>query len=79
MDAKSSNDWKTPVLIIGGILGAVIGVVAARLYIRADEAALEKARQRGPQHLKLSPSVILPIVFSLAGLLRKIGGLIDDE
>ena len=74
-NSTASPNWKTPILLVGGVLGAIVGVVAAHLYIRAGEEALERARQRGPQGLKLSPGTMLPIVMGVVSLLRQINGL----
>ncbi len=69
------NNWKLPIIVSGGLLGAAIGAVAARLFIRSDEIALEADRQRGPKGIGLSPSVALPLAITLIGLIREIGGL----
>lgn len=73
------NNWKMPILVGGGFLGAAIGAVAARLFIRSDEIALERDRQRGPKGLGFSPSVMLPLAITLIGLIREIGGLAGDK
>lgn len=69
------NNWKLPIIVSGGFLGAAIGAVAARLFIRSDEIALEYDRQRGPKGLGFSPSVMLPLAITLVGLIREVGGL----
>ena len=69
------NNWKMPILVGGGFLGAAIGTVAARLFIRSDEIALEHDRQRGPQGIGFSPSLMIPLAITLLGLIREIGGL----
>jgi hypothetical protein len=69
------NNWKLPIIVSGGFLGAAIGAVAARLFIRSDEIALEHDRQRGPKGIGFSPSLMIPLVITLVGLIREIGGL----
>jgi hypothetical protein len=69
------NNWKMPIIVGGGFLGAAIGAVAARLFIRSDEIALERDRQRGPKGIGFSPSLLLPLAITLVGLIREIGGL----
>ena len=69
------NNWKLPIIVSGGFLGAAIGAVAARLFIRSDEIALEHDRQRGPKGIGFAPSVLLPLAITLVGLIREVGGL----
>ncbi len=69
------NNWKLPIVVGGGFLGAAIGAVAARLYIRSDEQVIERERQRGPQGLGFSPSWLLPIAITLVSLIREISTL----
>jgi hypothetical protein len=69
------NNWKMPIIVGGGFLGAAIGAVAARLFIRSDEIAIERDRQRGPKGIGFSPSLLLPLAMTLVGLIREVGGL----
>ena len=73
------NNWKMPIIVGGGFLGAAIGAVAARLFIRSDEIALEHDRQRGPKGIGFSPSLLLPLAITLVGLIREIGGLAGEK
>ena len=73
------NNWKLPIIISGGFLGAAIGAVAARLFIRSDEIALDADRRRGPQGIGFSPSVLLPLAITLVGLIREIGRLAGEK
>ena len=73
------NNWKMPIIVGGGFLGAAIGAVAARLFIRSDEIAIERDRQRGPQGIGFSPSLLLPLAITLVGLIREIGGLAGEK
>ena len=68
-------DWKMRATLIGSALGAV----AARLFIRSDAIALEHDRQRGPQGIGFSPSLMIPLLITLLGLLREIGGLAGEK
>jgi hypothetical protein len=76
---QTSNAWKIPIIVIGSALGAIFGAVASRLFIRADEAVLERDRTRGPQGLKLSLTLVLPLALTLVGLLRDIGSLGKED
>jgi H+/Cl- antiporter ClcA len=76
---QTSNAWKIPIIAIGGALGAIFGVVASRLFIRADEAVLERDRARGPQGIKPSLTLVLPLALTLVGLLRDIGSLGKED
>ncbi len=62
-------------MVGGGFLGAALGAVAARLFIRSDEIALERDRRRGPKGIGFSPSILLPMAITLVGLIREIGAL----
>ncbi len=73
------NNWKLPIIVSGGFLGAAIGAVAARLFIRSDEITLEADRRRGPKGIGFSPSVMLPLAITLVGLIREIGGLAGEK
>ncbi len=73
------NNWKLPIIVSGGVLGAAIGAAAARLFIRSDAIALEHDRQRGPQGIAISPSLLVPMVITLIGLIREIGGLAGQK
>jgi hypothetical protein len=73
------NNWKLPIIVGGGFIGAAIGAVAARLFIRSDEIALERDRQRGPKGIGFSPSLLLPLAITLVGLIREIGALAGEK
>jgi H+/Cl- antiporter ClcA len=64
---------------IGGVIGAVVGAVASRLFIRADSQAIERSRARGPQGKQLSLTTILPIAIGVIGLIRQIGSLAEEK
>ena len=73
------NNWKLPIIVSGGFLGAAAGAVAARLFIRSDDIALERDRQRGPKGIGFSPSLMIPLAITLIGLIREIGGLAGEK
>jgi hypothetical protein len=73
------NNWKLPIIVSGGFLGAAVGAVAARLFIRSDDIALERDRQRGPKGIGFSPSLMIPLAITLIGLIREIGGLAGEN
>ena len=73
------NNWKLPIMVSGGFLGAAIGAAAARLFIRSDDIALERDRQRGPQGIGVAPSLMIPLAITLIGLIREIGGLAGEK
>ncbi len=79
MNDKPSAQWKAPIMIVGGVIGAVVGVVAARMWIRGDAIVLEKDIKRKPQGLSLSPLALLPIALSVIKLLRQISSLSDND
>jgi hypothetical protein len=64
------------VLIVGGFAGALVGVVAAFLYIKANEgqvAAVEAGRAQ--KVMEVSPGEAISIGLSLLGVLRLISEL----
>lgn len=63
----------------GGLIGALVGVAASRLIIRADQQALKRNQQRGPRGLALSPTAILPLLIGLIGVVRQIAALGDEQ
>ncbi len=73
------NNWKLPIIVSGGFIGAAIGAMAARLFIRSDDIALERDRQRGPKGIDFSPSLMIPLAITLIGLIREIGGLAGEK
>jgi hypothetical protein len=79
IDRNSSDDWKTPILIIGGALGVVAGVIGGRLYADADAIARERDERREPQGIKLSLPVVLPFALTIIGLLRQISDLAKHD
>ena len=74
-----SDSWKTRTMIAGGVLGTLIGIGAAMLYIRAEEEALEAARNTPVQHKAVPPTALLPVAIGVLGVLRQIGGLANRD
>jgi hypothetical protein len=68
--------FKQKVLIAGGVAGALIGLAAAFLYIKANEpkiAAVETGEAESVT--KVSPGEALSVGLSIVNLLRQIVGL----
>ena len=64
---ESGSNWKRRTLIIGGIIGAVVGVVAANILVKeAEENDNENA---------LTPARGLRLGMLVLGLLRQITGV----
>ena len=66
-------------MIAGGVLGTLIGIGAALLYVRAEEEALEKRRDKPPTRKGIAPSAALPIAIGVLGVLKQITRLADRE
>ena len=63
-------------LIIGGLLGALIGLAAAFLYIRANEAQIAAAEAGEAESVgKVSLDEGLSVGLSIINLLRQIVGV----
>jgi len=73
------ESWKGRTMIAGGVLGTLIGIGAALLYVRAEEEALEKRRAKPPTRKHIAPGAVLPIAVSILGVLRQISGLADRD
>lgn len=64
------------VLIIGGLAGALIGLGAAFLYLKANEGRIAAVEAGEVQSLgKVKPGEALSIGLAVIGLLRQIVGL----
>jgi nitrate reductase gamma subunit len=68
--AQPANSQKSQALIIGGVLGALLGIGAAYLLTR-------RAEQKGTQ-LSITPQKGVQLGVLLAGLLRSILSLGED-
>lgn len=67
---KPDNSWKLQTLVIGGVLGALVGVGAAFLLTK-------RAEQKGTS-LAITPGKGVQLGVMIAGLLRSILSLGDD-
>jgi hypothetical protein len=66
-------NWKTRVTVIGGVLGLLIGIASAMLYIHTVQG-----EQGDHEHIKLpalKTTDVLPILVTVVGLARTIAGL----
>lgn len=61
------NDFRTRVLVIGGILGTVLGVVSAILYLRAAEETYGDDLPKTPQ-----PGDAMRLGVALLAIIRSI-------
>ena len=64
------------VLIIGGLVGALVGLGAAFLYLKANEARIAAIEAGEAESLgRVKPGEALSVGLSVIGLLRQIVGL----
>jgi hypothetical protein len=70
IDQQVDESWKLKTLVVGGVLGALIGVGAALLLTK-------RAEQRGTQ-LTITPGKGVQLGVMLAGLLRSIMNIGED-
>ncbi len=70
IDQQADKSWKLKTLVVGGVLGALIGVGAALLLTK-------RAEQKGTQ-LTITPGKGVQLGVMLAGLLRSIMNLGED-
>jgi hypothetical protein len=63
---------RTRVLVAGGIAGALLGVVAATLYMRSASEGQEEAGEQLPS---VQPASVLAVVLAVLTVLRQIAGL----
>ena len=69
---------RTRVMLIGGVAGGLIGVLAAQLYLRSAEAKAEKAEEAEKAELpSLEPKDLIQLVLSVLGVLKLVDGLAD--
>ncbi len=64
MENETDPNWKMKVMIIGGVMGAVVGLSAAYLYVRKLEESGEKPN--------LATKEAVAVGLSLVALLRQI-------
>jgi hypothetical protein len=66
---------KQKVLLVGGIAGALVGLIAAYLYIQSNETQIDAAEAGEGEMSKISPSEAMTLGLSLLGVLRLISNL----
>ncbi len=76
MEKNPGMDWKTKLLLFGGIAGALVGVGAAYLYMRSVEAE-QGGTALYPRRVK--PTAAVSVGLSVLGLLRQIANLGVEE
>ncbi|MDW8327373.1 MAG: hypothetical protein RMK99_12460 [Anaerolineales bacterium] len=62
------RDWRTQAMVVGAVAGALLGLLAARLYITSVE---EEAAQKG-ETPRFSLSQAVSIGLAVLGVLRQI-------
>ncbi len=76
---STENDWKQIAYVIGGVVGALLGLIAGRLIADADETVRERDRVREPRGLKISLPMLLPFALTIISLLRQISDLAKHD
>ncbi len=76
---NKANRMVMGLVVGGGLVGALVGVVASRLFIRADQQTLQRNKEHGPRGLSLSPTASLPLLIGLVGVIRQIAALGDEK
>ena len=69
--AMPDIDWRTRAYVVGGVVGTLVGVGAAYLYVNAQE--------EGEEAPKMKPAEAMAIGLAVLALLRQIGGLTGNE
>ncbi len=67
LEAAGPLDWRTRAYVVGGLVGAIVGIGAAYLYVNAAES-----QEDAPD---LKPGEAVGIGLAVLGLLRQIAGL----
>jgi len=70
---------RTRVMLIGGVAGGLIGVLAAQLYLRS--AGMEAEKGEEAQEVKLSslePRDMIQLVLGVLGVLKLVDRLADS-
>ena len=65
------SDWRGKAFIVGGVLGALLGLGAAYIYINAAEESGETP--------ELSPGTAVTIGLSLLALLRQVAAIAEGD
>lgn len=64
---------RTRVMMIGGLVGGLIGVLAAQLYLRSAETKEEEGEEVALPSLE--PRDMIKLVLSVLGVLKLVDGL----
>lgn len=64
-------DWRRKAFVVGGVVGALLGLGAAYIYINAAEQSGEKP--------ELSPGTAVTIGLSLLALLRQVAAIGEGD
>jgi len=64
---------RTRVMMIGGLVGGLIGVLAAQLYLRSAETKAEGGEE--VELPSLEPRDMIKLVLSVLGVLKLVDGL----
>ena len=76
METNPGSNWKTKLMLFGGIAGALVGVGAAYLYVRSVDVD-QGGQALAPRPVK--PTAAVSVGLSVLGLLRQIASLGMDE
>jgi hypothetical protein len=76
VETNPGSNWKTKLMLLGGIAGALVGVGAAYLYVRSVDAE-QGGLALAPRPVK--PTAAVSVGLSVLGLLRQIASLGMDE
>jgi hypothetical protein len=70
--SKTPSDWKSQSFILGGLLGALFGLLAAYLYNRAAE---DDMLQHGGQRNRVSTGDVIGLGLAGLAMIRQISEL----
>jgi hypothetical protein len=67
----NNMDWRMKTFVVGGLVGALLGLVGAYIYVRSYEK-----RGEAPE---LAPSEAVGLGLTALGLLRQIASLNEED
>ncbi len=76
MEKRLGMDWKTQVLVLGGVAGVLVGLGAAYLYVRSVESE-QGGMALAPRPVK--PTAVVSVGLAVLALLRQIATLGQEE